>query len=400
MWGRSLSVHINVVQYNLIVIEDMTLREMELFHRKEFLHFMINIEHLVKNYGTNCAVDDISFSVEPGEIVGLLGPNGAGKSTTMNILTGYLSSTSGRASIAGIDILNDPISAKKLIGYLPEQPPLYLDMTVEEYLNFAYELKCCKLKREEHLAAICDTVKIREVYHKVIRTLSKGYRQRVGIAQALVGNPKVIIFDEPTVGLDPKQIIEIRNLIRSLGKNHTVILSTHILQEVQAVCDRIVIINKGKIVANEKTENISNIMANNRRFHAKIAGGQKEVLAMLRSMPGISYAEALAERDGDAYTYLLESDFGVDIRKKLFYQLAERGWPLIGLEALGMSLEDIFISVVDKSEEEKTLRVSPSKPSRKNRAKQANLEREIGASLFEDAQRQRSEAALRDGEEE
>ncbi len=363
---------------------------------------MIRIEHLVKNYGANCAVDDISFEVGEGEIVGFLGPNGAGKSTTMNILTGYLSSTSGKACIAGIDILSDPIGAKKLIGYLPEQPPLYLDMTVEEYLRFAYELKGCKLPREEHLASICETVKIKEMYHKVIRTLSKGYRQRVGIAQALVGNPKVIIFDEPTVGLDPKQIIEIRNLIRSLGKNHTVILSTHILQEVQAVCDRIVIINKGKIVANEKTENISHVMASSRRFHVKIVGPQKDVLAMLRSMTGITYAEALAERDGDAYTYLIESDASLDIRKKLFYQLAERNWPMIGMEAQGMSLEDIFISVVDKSEEKKIMRTSPQERSaRRARANTAGaLEKEIGATLFEDAQRQRSEAALRPSENE
>ena len=355
---------------------------------------MIKIEHLVKNYGTTCAVDDISFSVEEGEIVGFLGPNGAGKSTTMNILTGYLSSTSGKACIAGIDILSDPIGAKKLIGYLPEQPPLYLDMTVGEYLNFAYDLKCCKLERAEHIEKICETVKISDMYHKVIRTLSKGYRQRVGIAQALIGNPKVIIFDEPTVGLDPKQIIEIRNLIRSLGKSHTVILSTHILQEVQAVCDRIVIINKGKIVANEKTENIANIMSQNRRFNVKIVGPQKDVLAMLRSMPGITYAEGLAERDGDAYSYMIESDAGIDIRKKLFYQLVERNWPLVGIESMGMSLEDIFISVVDHSEEKKTLGATRERAARKNRRPQAaNQEKEVGAALVADAERQRAEAA-------
>ncbi|MBE6590131.1 MAG: ATP-binding cassette domain-containing protein [Ruminococcaceae bacterium] len=352
---------------------------------------MIKIEHLIKNYGTNCAVDDISFEVEEGEIVGFLGPNGAGKSTTMNILTGYLSSTSGKACIAGIDILKDPIGAKKLIGYLPEQPPLYLDMTVDEYLNFAYELKGCKLERREHLAKICETVKITEVRRKTIRTLSKGYRQRVGIAQALIGNPRVIIFDEPTVGLDPKQIIEIRNLIRGLGKHHTVILSTHILQEVQAVCDRIVIINKGKIVANEKTENISNVMANNRRFNVKIAGPQKDVLAMLRDLNGISYAEVLAERDGDAFTYMIETEFGVDIRKRLFYQLAERNWPLVGMEALGMSLEDIFISVVDSSESDKGTKREREARSRRNRA--VSTERTIGEALYEDARKKRSEAA-------
>lgn len=357
---------------------------------------MIKIEHLVKNYGSNCAVDDISFEVESGEIVGFLGPNGAGKSTTMNILTGYLSSTSGKASVAGIDILRDPIGAKKQIGYLPEQPPLYLDMTVEEYLNFNFNLKRCRLDRAQHIEEVCETVKIKDVYHKVIRTLSKGYRQRVGIAQALIGKPKVIIFDEPTVGLDPKQIIEIRNLIRSLGKDHTVILSTHILQEVQAVCDRIIIINKGKIVANERTENISNMVENNRRFNVKIAGPQKDILAMLKGMSGIAYAEALAERDGDAYTYMIESEYGVDIRKKLFYQLAERNWPLVGMEALGMNLEDIFITVVDKSEEYKAVGTNVrNRIKRRPRGQEKSaLEREVGASLYEDAQRQRSESSL------
>ncbi len=357
---------------------------------------MIKIEHLVKNYGSHCAVDDISFQVETGEIVGFLGPNGAGKSTTMNILTGYLSSTSGKASVAGIDILSDPIGAKKLIGYLPEQPPLYLDMTVEEYLNFSYELKGCTLPKEAHLEEICETVKIKDVFHKVIRTLSKGYRQRVGIAQALIGKPKVIIFDEPTVGLDPKQIIEIRNLIRSLGKDHTVILSTHILQEVQAVCDRIVIINKGKIVANEKTENISTAVANNRRFNIKIAGPQRDILALLKNMQGIAYAEALAERDGDAYTYMVESEVGVDIRKKLFFSLAERGWAIVGMEALGMNLEDIFISVVDHSEDTKAVRSNvKNRIARRTRGKEKNaLEHSLGASLYEDAQKARAEASM------
>ena len=356
---------------------------------------MIKISNLVKRYGPNFAVDDISIEIGKGEIVGFLGPNGAGKSTTMNIVTGYLSATSGSVQIDGIDILEDPIEAKKKIGYLPEQPPLYLDMTVAEYLNFNYDLKGCKLEKAEHINAICETVKIKDVYHKVIRTLSKGYRQRVGIAQALIGKPKVIIFDEPTVGLDPKQIIEIRNLIRSLGKEHTVILSTHILQEVQAVCDRIVIINKGKIVANEKTENIARMVENNRRFNVKISGPQKDILATLRGMSGISYAEALAERDGDAYTYLVESDYGVDIRKKLFYQMAERSWPIIGMEALGMSLEDIFITVVDKSEETKLSANSQSRIKRRSRLQEKNaLEREVGASLYEEAQRQRSESSL------
>lgn len=311
---------------------------------------MIKIEHLVKNYGPNCAVDDISLEIKKGEIVGFLGPNGAGKSTTMNILTGFLSSTEGTVEIAGINVLDDPLGVKKHIGYLPEQPPLYLDMTVEEYLNFTYELKNCKLDRKKHIAEVCETVKIKDVYKRLIKNLSKGYRQRVGIAQAIIGNPEIIIFDEPTVGLDPKQIIEIRNLLRSLGKDHTVILSTHILQEVQAVCDRIIIINKGKIVADEQTENITRAVNSNRRFQIKICGPQKEVLAMLKSKPGIIYAEQLASRDGDAYIYNIESEADVDIRKSLFYTLSEKNWPLVGMEPLGMSLEDIFVAIVDQTE--------------------------------------------------
>ena len=315
---------------------------------------MIKIENLVKNYGKNRAVDDISFEIGRGEIVGFLGENGAGKSTTMNILTGYLSSTFGKVLIDGVDILEDPMTAKKKIGYLPEQPPVYLDMTVEEYLSFGYDLKGCKLNKVKHLEEICEVVKISDVYHRVIRNLSKGYRQRVGIAQALIGNPPIIIFDEPTVGLDPKQVIEVRNLIRTLGRDHTVILSTHILSEVQAVCDRIIIINKGKIVADEKTENINRAVSQNRRWNVKICGPQKEVLSMLRAKSGIVYAEALSERDDDAYTFVVESAPGVDIRKSLFFALAERGWAMIGLEAVGMNIEDIFISIVEQSGEKKS----------------------------------------------
>lgn len=358
---------------------------------------MIQIEHLVKNYGSNCAVDDISLSIGEGEIVGFLGPNGAGKSTTMNILTGYLSSTAGRVSVAGIDVLGDPLNAKRQIGYLPEQPPLYLDMTVDEYLNFNYELKGCKLSHEAHIGEVCEVVRIGDVRKRVIKNLSKGYRQRVGIAGALIGSPKVIIFDEPTVGLDPKQIIEIRNLIRSLGKDHTVILSTHILQEVQAVCDRIVIINKGRIVADEKTENITRVIENNRRFNAKICGPQNQVLSALKDMQGIVYAEALAEKDGDATTYMIESAPGVDIRKKLFFTLADRGWALIGLEALGLSLEDIFITVVNKSEEDDT----PTRYTRRAKTRQrAALESQVAEGLVADADRKREENSALGGDEE
>ena len=347
---------------------------------------MIKISHLVKNYGSFCAVDDISFEVERGEVVGFLGPNGAGKSTTMNILTGYLSSTSGSVTVGGADILDDPLNAKRLIGYLPEQPPLYPDMTVDEYLSFAYDLKGCTLNKEKHLEEICSVVKIGDVRRRLIKNLSKGYRQRVGIAQALVGNPPVVIFDEPTIGLDPKQIIEIRNLIRTLGKEHTVILSTHILQEVQAVCDRIIIINKGKIVADELTENISRAVENTRRFNVKIAGPQRDVLAVLRNMPGVTYAEVLAARDGDAYTYMVESEVGIDIRKKLFWTMAEKKWPIIGLEALGLSIEDIFIAVVDKT--------GAKKPESKSAARdrRASAERELAGDIVHKTAEQMQQA--------
>ena len=310
---------------------------------------MIQINNLVKNYGTKFAVDDISFRVSKGEIVGFLGPNGAGKSTTMNSLTGYLSSTSGEAKVGGIDILENPDEAKKLIGFLPEQPPLYVDMTVNEYLNFVYEIKGCKLNRAKHLEEVRQVTKIDDVQNRLIKNLSKGYKQRVGIAQALVGNPPVIIFDEPTVGLDPKQIIEIRNLIRNLGQNHTVILSTHILSEVQSVCDRIIIINEGKIIADEKTESITQVVEENRRYHVKVCGPQREVLTVLKSIPGVISAELTGERELDSYTYALEAEKGVDIRKPLFYCLSEKNYPLIGLESVGMNLEEVFIRIMDKA---------------------------------------------------
>lgn len=358
---------------------------------------MIKIEHLVKYYGANCAVDDISFEVGKGEIVGLLGPNGAGKSTTMNILTGYLSSTSGRAEIDGIDILSDPLEAKKLIGYLPEQPPLYLDMTVGEYLGFVYELKKCSLDRRAHIDEVCDVVKIGDMKNRLIRSLSKGYRQRVGIAEALIGNPKVIIFDEPTVGLDPKQIIEIRGLIRGLGKNHTVILSTHILQEVQAVCDRIVIINKGRIVADAETENISGAMKSGRRYRLTAAGPQKEILAFLRSRAGVTFAECGTERDGDAYVYQLETDGSADPRKSLFYAFAERSWPILGLEAVGVSLEDVFLHVVDETDAPKNA-ASPDEPASRGEYKREDSRRRAFARK-DDAERAVADELVRAAEE-
>lgn len=307
---------------------------------------MIEISHLVKRYGNNYAVNDISFQVEKGEIVGFLGPNGAGKTTTMNILTGYLSATSGKAKIAGIDILENPMEAKSHIGFLPEHPPLYTDMTVKEYLNFVYNLKKCKLKRKDHIEEIVDVMNIKDVYKRPIEHLSKGYRQRVGIAQALIGNPDVLIFDEPTVGLDPKQIIEIRNLITSLGKSHTVILSTHILSEVQSVCDRVIIINKGRLVADKKTDEL-HAFTGSRKLIAKICGPEKEVLSCVKGLIGVTSAETLGKTEVGSYSYLVESESNVDIRKPLFRLLCQKDFALIGLEPAEKSLEDIFISIVD-----------------------------------------------------
>ncbi len=309
---------------------------------------MVELKNITKLYGDKAAVNNASFRVEKGEIVGFLGPNGAGKTTTMNILTGYLSATSGSAKIDGIDILENPIAAKKKIGFLPENPPLYLDMTVKEYLSFVYSLKECKLNRDKHLEDICNVVGIKDVFNRVIKNLSKGYKQRVGIAQALIGNPPVLIFDEPTVGLDPKQIIDIRNLIKGLGKNHTIILSSHILPEVQAVCDRIVIINKGVIVANEKAENITQIVSNQFKIMAKICGPSEAVLRAVRALDGVSYAEIMTTSE-ECTSYLIQTSASIDVRKPLFYLLAEKGWPLIGLESAGANLEDIFINLVDKS---------------------------------------------------
>ncbi|MGN1095513.1 MAG: ABC transporter ATP-binding protein [Eubacteriales bacterium] len=304
----------------------------------------------MKKYGERYAVNDISFEVRKGEIVGFLGPNGAGKTTTLNILTGYLSSTSGKAMVDGLDILEHPMEVKKKIGFLPEQPPLYLDMTVNEYLNFIYDLRHCKLNRREHINEIIRVVKLEEAKNRMIKNLSKGYRQRVGIAGAIVGNPEVVIFDEPTNGLDPKQIIDIRNLIKELGRDHTVILSTHILSEVKTICDRILIINDGKIVADERTGNMEKELRGNRRISVRVDGPSAKVLPEIRRITGVTYAGVGAEYNDGTATYLVESRNDTDIRKPLFYMLAKNSWPILALEFTGANLEDIFISVVDDSE--------------------------------------------------
>lgn len=306
---------------------------------------MIEVKNLCKSYGDKKAVDNISFKANNGEILGFLGPNGAGKSTTMNILTGYLSSTSGEVYINGREILDDPIGAKREIGYLPEFPPLYLDMTVKEYLYFIYELKGCALPRNTHLKEICELVKIDNVYNRIIKNLSKGYKQRVGLAQALVGNPKALILDEPTVGLDPKQIIEIRTLIKKLGKNHTVILSSHILTEVQAVCDRIVVINQGKIVADDTADNLSNALTADHKLIVRIDGPREEVTKVVSAIPGVVSVVADLQREKGVWEYNIEAVEGTDIRRELNRRLAARNWYIMGLRSSELTLEDIFLKL-------------------------------------------------------
>lgn len=306
---------------------------------------MIEVQNLSKHYGDKKAVDDISFKANDGEILGFLGPNGAGKSTTMNILTGYISCTDGKALIDGVDILENPIKAKSKIGYLPEMPPLYLDMTVKEYLNFVYDLKKCKLPRNSHLKDICSLVKIEHVYNRIIKNLSKGYKQRVGLAQALVGNPNVLILDEPTVGLDPKQIIEIRTLIKKLGKNHTVILSSHILSEVQAVCDKIIVINEGKIVADDTEDNLSKKLSADHKLLVRVDGPNDGVIRTINGIKGVVSCETGIKHDGTVWEYRVEAKEGADIRRELFKRIAEKGWYILELKSSELSLEDIFLKL-------------------------------------------------------
>ncbi len=306
---------------------------------------MIEVQNLTKRYGSHLAVNDISFSVDEGEVVGFLGPNGAGKSTTMNILTGYLSASSGVAKINGFDVLEKPNQAKASIGYLPEQPPLYLDMTVREYLDFMYDLKKCKLSREAHIAEICRLVKIDTVYGRLIKNLSKGYRQRVGLAQALIGNPPVLILDEPTVGLDPNQIIEIRSLIKKLGKHHTVILSSHILQEIEAVCDRIIIINQGRLVADDTAANLTQKYSSDRRLLLRVAGSEEDVLALLSRVPGVEKAVSLGEKEAGVYEFAVTPAEGVDVRREASTRLAARNWAIMGMRSMEMTLEDVFVAL-------------------------------------------------------
>ena len=307
---------------------------------------MIEVKKLTKKYGPITAVDDISFKAKEGEILGFLGPNGAGKTTTMNMITGYISITSGSVSVGGYDIFEQPLEAKRRIGYLPEQPPLYPDMTVDEYLRFVCDLKKSPYDTESHIDELCELIRLENVRSRLIKNLSKGYRQRVGIAQALVGNPPVLILDEPTVGLDPNQIVEIRSLIRKLGDKHTIILSTHILSEVQAVCDRVIVLNNGKIVADSTASGLSDTLSGGTRLTLTVIGSESNARKAIQGISGIRRVSCSGGH-GSECEFIIETAEGKDVRRELFERLAAKNIPMIGLRASEMSLEDIFIALTN-----------------------------------------------------
>ena len=315
---------------------------------------MIEVSGLTKRYGSHLAVKDASFTINKGEVVGFLGPNGAGKSTIMNILTGYLSLTQGKVEIDGFDIMSDPELAKKRIGYLPEIPPLYLDMTVREYLYFIYDLKKVKFPRGPHIDEIIRLVKLNEVMGRRIGNLSKGYQQRVGMAQALVGNPEVLILDEPTVGLDPKQIIEIRELISKLGRNHTIILSSHILSEVQAVCKRVIIINRGHIIADDTPDELSKNLSSDHSLVIRVSGKEEDVISAVSSVKNVENVECLGEYERNSKDYRVYPKENADIRSELTKRIAEKNkLSLLSLTSNKLTLEQIFLRLTGEDSMEK-----------------------------------------------
>ena len=317
--------------------------------KKKEERLVIEVNNLVKRYGDHTAVDHLSFKIEKGKIYGFLGPNGAGKSTTMNMITGYIASTEGTVTIDGHDILDEPEQAKKCIGYLPELPPVYTDMTVLEYLKFVAELKKIpKDQRKKQILEVMNLVKITDMQNRLIKNLSKGYRQRVGLAQAVLGYPPIIILDEPTVGLDPKQIIEIRDLIKSLGKKHTVILSSHILSEVSAVCDYVMIIAKGQLVASDTPENLSKLMLGSNTVTCTVHGTRKQLVPALNALDAkeIQYENTPNE---EQIKVKITTEKDKDIREELFYALAKANCPILELTSSSMSLEDVFLELTDDS---------------------------------------------------
>lgn len=308
---------------------------------------MIEVRELVKNYGSKRVLDHVSFDVNEGEILGLLGLNGAGKSTTMNIMTGNLSSTEGTVRLNGHEILEEPLQAKKELGYLPETPPLYPDMTVKEYLKFVYRLKKCRLPYEEHIQSVCRATYITDVYDRVIKNLSKGYKQRIGIAQALVGEPRILILDEPTSGLDPEQMIEIRNLIKKLGKKHTVIFSSHILSEVQAVCDRVVVIKEGKVLADDTPEHLEEKLAG-KQLRICVIGSEKEVSQALKKIPGVLEISNIRCQENGSCAFDVKVEDEYDARRRIAAYMKQSPWLLTEITVQHLSLEDIFLKLTGK----------------------------------------------------
>lgn len=309
---------------------------------------MIEVKNVTKKYGKAVAVEDISFTINEGEIVGLLGPNGAGKSTTMNILTGYIEQTAGEVTIEGYNTLKKPKKAKKQIGYMPEGVPLYTDLTVKEFVTYMAELKQVnKKERKEKVQKVIEQTGLKEVENKLTRNLSRGYKQRVSMAGALVGEPKILILDEPTVGLDPKQITEIRNLIKELGKTHTVILSSHILSEVSQICNKVIIINKGKIVAIDTPENLENKVSQNNCIYVTVEDTENKIESMKEKIKEIKNIELVQENEDKTKQYLIEADKDVDLRKKIFSEFAKENITIFEMKKADTTLEDAFIKLIE-----------------------------------------------------
>lgn len=315
---------------------------------------MIEVNNLVKRYGDHTAVDHLSFKIEKGKIYGFLGPNGAGKSTTMNMITGYIASTEGTVTIDGHDILDEPEQAKKCIGYLPEMPPLYFDMTVLEYMNFVADLKKIpKDKKKSMVAEVMEMVKITDMKNRLIKNLSKGYRQRVGLAQAILGYPEVIILDEPTVGLDPKQIIEIRDLIKSLKEKHTVILSSHILSEVSAVCDYVLIISHGKLVASDTPENLGKLAEGSNTLNLIVKGEKDKIRTALGQIEGVKNVTVADAKEEHAWNVTVSTNEDSDVREEVFFKMADAKCPILEMQSKKVSLEEIFLELTEDDKKKK-----------------------------------------------
>lgn len=309
---------------------------------------MIEVKNVTKKYGKAVAVDDISFEIKEGEIVGLLGPNGAGKSTTMNMLTGFIEQTEGEIIVDGYNILKKPKKAKKEIGYMPEGVPLYMDLTVKEFVTYMAEIKKVnKKERKEKVEKIIEQTGLKDVEKKLVKNLSRGYKQRVSMAGALVGEPKILILDEPTVGLDPKQITEIRNLIKDLGKTHTIILSSHILSEVSQICNKVIIINKGKIVAVDTPENLENKVSNNNMIYVTVEDKDNKIESVKEKVQGIEKIELIKNNEDETKEYVIETAKDTDIRKEIFAELAKDNITIFEMKKADSTLEDAFMKLIE-----------------------------------------------------